>query len=118
MSGGGWIDSFDSSDPAKSTNSLYDVTKRQSHGNVGVNDTHGASDLKSTYVYGDVAYSGPNIQNTNHVQGNEISPFSNPVSPVLAPTWMTFNPTPTVISNTATLTGGPRLRPSATKSRR
>jgi Tfp pilus assembly protein PilX len=112
MSGGGWVDSFDSSDSAKSTLGLYDVAKRQSNGDVGVNDTQGASDLKSTYVYGDVAYSGPDyfvthpeIQNTTNVQGDVTTPFSKPVAPVPAPGG-SWNPTPTIINNTTTLFGG------------
>jgi len=32
LNGGGFIDSFDSTDPFKSTNSHYDVAKRQYHG--------------------------------------------------------------------------------------
>ncbi len=115
MSGGGWIDSFDSGDPTKSTNGLYDSTKRQTHGDVGVNDTQGASDLKNTYVYGNVAYSGPAIANVTDVQGTVTTPFSKPVAPVLKPTWTTFNATPTVINNTATLTGGTQASPALYK---
>jgi hypothetical protein len=115
MSGGGWIDSFDSSDPAKSTSGLYDVAKRQSHGNVGVNDTQGASDLKDTFVYGDVAYSGPPIQGTTNVQGTLATPFAEPTTPVPAPSWTTFNPTPTVIGSSMTLTGGPQTAPARYK---
>ncbi len=111
MSGGGWIDSFDSSNPAKSTNGLYDVNKRQSNGNVGVNDTEGSSDLKDTFVYGSVAYSGPAISGTTNVQGPISTPFSEPVAPVLAPIWTSFNATPSVINNSTTLTGGPQSSP-------
>ena len=115
MSGGGIIDSFDSGDPSKSTNSLYDLTKRTTDGNVGVNDTQGSSDLRSTFVYGSVAYSGPPILNTTNVQGGVTTPFNKPVDPVLPPTWTSFNPTPTIISNTATLTGGPASSPALYK---
>jgi hypothetical protein len=63
------IDSYDSSNPFKSaTQSLtyngvtysygqYDSTKRQSHGDVGTNSGTG-SDLRSTYVYGNLSYRG------------------------------------------------------------
>jgi len=115
MSGGGWIDSFDSSDPTKSTNNLYDVAKRQSQGNVGVNDTSGASDLKNTFVYGDVAYSGPAIANTDNVQGAVTTPFSQPATPVTTPAWTTFNASPTKINNSATLTGGTQSSPARYK---
>ncbi len=115
MSGGGIVDSFDSSDPAKSTNSLYDVNKRQSNGDVGVNDTQGQSDVKGTFIYGDVAYSGPAISNTGNVQGTITTPFSDPVSPVAAPVWTTFNATPSVINNSMTLTGGTQAAPARYK---
>lgn len=115
MSGGGWIDSFDSGDPTKSTGGLYDIAKRQSHGNVGVNDTEGSSNLDSTYVYGEVAYSGPDIQNTANVQGTISAPFSEPVAPVPAPTWTTFHAAPSSIGNSMTLTGGPQSAPARYK---
>jgi hypothetical protein len=115
IGGGGMIDSFDSSDPAKSTASLYDVAKRQTNGDVGVNDTQGASDLSGSYVYGSVAYSGPAIQNTQNVQGSVTTPFSMPVVPVLAPVWKTFNPLPSTITTNTTLTGGTQASPSRYK---
>jgi hypothetical protein len=115
MGSGGIIDSFDSSDPTKSTNGLYDVAKRQSNGDVGVNDTEGASDLKDSYVFGDVAYSGPTIQNTDNVQGPITTPFSRPLVAVRAPVWTTFNPMPSEITAAATLTGGPSSSPARYK---
>ena len=115
MSGGGWVDSFDSGDPTKSTGSLYDFAKHTSNGNVGINDTQGASDLKSTIVYGDLAYSGAAPANTSGVTGTITTPFSDPVSPVTAPAWTTFNATPTVINNSTTLTGGTQAAPARYK---
>jgi hypothetical protein len=82
---------------------------------VGVNATSGTSDLKNTYVYGDVAYSGPAIANTNNVQGTISTPFSQPVSTVTAPIWTSFNATPTAITNTMTLAGGPKTSPAKFK---
>ena len=113
--GGSVIDSFDSSDSAKSTNRVYDVNKRQSNGDIGMNDTQGASDFKDSYVYGSVAYSGPAIPGTRNVQGPVTTPFSQPVAPVRAPSWTTFNPMPSIIVSTATLTGGPASSPSRYK---
>jgi hypothetical protein len=86
MSGGGIIDSFDSSNPFMSTGGAYDVTKRQSHGDVGtLNST--SSDLKSTFVYGGLSYSGPAVKNATNVQGAISTPFSATISTVSAPTW-------------------------------
>ena len=112
---GGVIDSFHSGDPTKSTNGLYDVTKRQSEGNIGINDTEGASNLGSAFVYGDVAYSGAAISNAENVQGTISTPFSQPVTPVTAPTWTSFNATPTNINGTMTLTGGTAAAPAKYK---
>ncbi len=112
---GGWVDSFDSSDPTKSTGGLYDVAKRQSNGDVGINDTQGASNLGSAPLYGDLSYSGAAPTNTSGVTGTITNSFSSPVSPVAAPTWTTFNATPTVIGTSMTLTGGTQASPSRYK---
>jgi len=115
MSASGEIDSFDSSDPTKSTNKLYDLAKRQSHGDVGVNDTQGLSDLNGSVIRGDVAYSGPAITDTGGVQGTVTTPFTDPTDVVPTPAWTTFNATPTIINNTATLTGSTQASPARYK---
>ena len=88
MSGGGVIDSFDSSDPFKSTSGLYDLIKHQNHGDVGTKNSTN-SDLRNTYVYGNVAYSGPAIKNTTNVQGTISTPFSPNIPPTSDPIWTT-----------------------------
>lgn len=114
MSGGGWIDSFDSADSTKSTNGLYDVTKRQSNGDIGtLNST--SSDLRDTFVYGNLEYTGPLVANTTNVQGTITSPFVETIKPVAAPTWTTFNAAPSQIKSTMTLTGGPAGAPARYK---
>ena len=45
MSGNSVIDSFNSGDPFKPTNGLYDLTKRQSHGDMGTLNSGNSSDL-------------------------------------------------------------------------
>ena len=112
---GGVIDSFDSSDPTKSTSTLYDAAKRQSNGDVGVNDTGGASNLGDSFVYGDVSYSGPAITNTSNVQGTVSTPFSDPIDPVAVPTWTSFSATPNKITTTMSLTGGTQSSPTRFK---
>jgi hypothetical protein len=86
MSGSAVVDSFDSSDPLKSTNGLYDPAKRQMKGNIFIIDNTG-SDLRNAYVYGDVTYSGPEIKNATHVQGAIGTPCDTPIAPVNDPTW-------------------------------
>jgi hypothetical protein len=113
---GGWVDSFDSEDPTKSTGGLYDVTKRQSNGDVAIINTQGTSDLGDTPVYGDLAYgTGAAPTGTTGVKGTITTPFTETVQPVAAPTWTTFNATPTVISTSVTLTGSTQASPAKYK---
>ncbi len=113
MSGGGVIDSFDSSNPLYSTSGLYDSTKRQSNGNVGMLNSTG-SDLKNTFVYGKLAYTGPAPANATNVQGGLTSPFSTTVNAVTDPTW-TPNNGLSVINGSATITGGSQSSPTRVK---
>ena len=93
MSGGlSVVDSYDSGNPFKSTNGLYDVTKRQSHGDIGILNTAGSSDLRSTYVYGTLSYSGTAVKNTKNVKGAISSPFSVAIPQPTPPTAPQWNP--------------------------
>lgn len=113
---GGWVDSFDSDDPTKSTGGLYDVTKRQSNGEVAIIDTQSASGLGGAPVYGNLVYgSGAAPTGTSGVTGTITTPFSETIQPVTAPTWTTFNATPTVIGTSMTLTGGTQAAPARYK---
>lgn len=112
---GGEVDSFDSDDPAKSTGGLYDVAKRQSNGEVGINDTAGISDFGNAFIYGNVGYTGADPTNMTNVQGAVSSSFNVPVNPIIAPTWTTFNATPALITSTMTLTGGTKGSPARYK---
>ncbi len=112
---GGEVDSFDSDDPAKSTAGLYDVAKRQSNGEVGINDTVGTSDFGNAFIYGNASYSGAAPTNMTNVQGTVSSSFNDTVDPVTTPTWTTFNATPTLITSTMTLTGGTKAAPARYK---
>jgi len=115
MSGSGLVDSFDSSNPFKSSTingvlGQYDVTKRQSHGDIGIMDSASA-DLRSTYVYGSVAYSGTTaVKNTTNVQGTISTPFTPTISTVSAPTWSTF--TTVAAGNPVTLAAGKKNSPA------
>jgi len=104
MSGGSYIDSFDSSNPFKSTNGLYDQTKRQSHGDVATVSTDG-SDLGGMYVYGNLAYSGsPAVKNTQNVQGTISTPFSATIPTVSDPNWSPGSYSTMSLNLTQTLT--------------
>lgn len=82
MSGGGFIDSFDSSNNLKSVNGKYPTTSPTpapgslgQHGDVATTNSTN-SDLKSTNVYGSLQYSGPAVKNTTNVKGTISTPFS------------------------------------------
>jgi Tfp pilus assembly protein PilX len=81
------IDSYNSSDPFKSTNHLYDSAKRQNHGDIGTLNTAGKSDLRSSNVYGNLSYSGATVKNTTNVKGTISSPFSVAIPQPTPPTW-------------------------------
>jgi hypothetical protein len=112
---GGWIDSFDSGNPEKSTNGSYDIAKRQSKGNVGINDTQGTSDIGGAYIYGDLAYNGVAPTGTDNVQGVISKPFEADITSVKPPVWKSYNLTPTIIKNSTTLTGGSKSTPARYK---
>jgi hypothetical protein len=111
MSGGGIIDSFDSSNPLYSTNGLYDSTKRQSNAKIGLNNATG-SNLNNTFVYGSIAYSGTAPVNAGNVAGGMTTPFNMTTPAVTDPTWTTYSATPTSINGSANLTAGTASSPA------
>ncbi len=114
MSGGGWIDSFDPTSPFKSTNGLYDIAKRQTNGDIATVNSTG-SDLRGTYVYGDLAYSGPAVKNTSNVQGTISTPFTASIPDVSAPVWPNGTFTSLSNGNPGTLYTGTQASPAKYK---
>jgi len=115
MSGGAYTDSFDSTDPTKSTNGQYDQAKRQRHGDVASNVSGNLSNLRSSYVYGNASSNGGVIANTQNVQGTVYNNFSTTISPVSKPTLSNIASTPTTIYNPpapVTLTAGTAASPA------
>ena len=67
------VDSYNSTDPTKSTDGLYDVTKRQENGNIATDgDLIQAGDA---HVYGDVATNSGTVTGAANVTGS-----SEPIS--------------------------------------
>src|SRR6266404_2913553 len=116
MSGGGLIDSFNSSDPFKSTNGIYDSTKRQSHGDVATISS-GNSNLNNTYLYGSLAYSGSAVKSTTNVQGTISTPFNATIPATSNPAWTSgmWNSSVTQVNGTITLTAGTKTTPTRYK---
>jgi Tfp pilus assembly protein PilX len=113
MSGNAYTDSFDSTDPTKSTNGQYDQAKRQKHGDVATNSSGNSSDLKNAYVYGNASSNSGVIQDTQHVQGSVYNNFSATISSVSDPSFASYNSSPSTINGgNTTLTAGTQAAPA------
>ena len=114
---GGVIDSFDSSDPTKSTLSLYDVTKRQAHGDVAMANSTNAT-FGGANVYGNVYYNGQVPASTTNVHGTLTPGYTNTFAPVPAPdasSWQSTNSLLTAITGSVVLTAGTQANPTRYK---
>lgn len=96
------IDSYDSRDPAKSTNGFYDVAKRQQNGNIATDGS--ILDAGGAYVYGDVSTNSGNATGVANVTGVQRTDFYQDPIPIGAPNWPSINPSPSTVNNTTTLT--------------
>ncbi len=103
LSGGSYIDSFDSSNTTLFPGGIYNSTNRQSNASVGL--LHGVSDshnnLGNDYVYGTVAYSRVAPTGTSNVTGGVTTPFTKTVATPTDPTWTATSALTTIIG------GGP-----------
>lgn len=95
------IDSYDSRDPNKSTLGLYDVTKRQEHGNIATDGN--LINAGNAHVYGDVATNAGTVSGVANVTGVERTDFYQEPIPVAAPNWPSINPSPSTISGSKSL---------------
>ncbi len=95
------IDSYDSRDATKSTNGLYDVSKRQQHGNIATDGT--ILNAGNAHVYGDIATNSGTATGVANMTGTERDDFYQEAIPIAAPSWPSINPTPMVVSGNANL---------------
>ncbi len=101
MNSTSFIDSFDSSNPYKSTNGLYDPAKFQRNGDVGIANNLN-SDLRNGFIFGDLFYAGAvAVKNTRNVQGAVATPYNATVPAANDPTWAAFSTYPSSVTNTA-----------------
>lgn len=107
------IDSYDSRDPAKSTNGLYDAAKQQRHGNIATDGS--ILDAGGAYVYGDVSTNSGTATGVQNVTGVQRTDFYQEPIPIGAPNWSSINPTPSTVNGTATLAAGPTQGASSTR---
>jgi hypothetical protein len=102
------VDSYDSSDPTKSTNGLYDVTKRQENGDVATDGQ--LIDAGNAHIFGDVATNAGTVSGAANITGVERTDFYQEPIPIGAPTWGSVNSSVTTVNGNSTITA------SATKS--
>ncbi len=95
------IDSYDSRDPAKSTSGLYDVAKRQQHGNIATDGN--LINAGNAYIFGDVATNAGTVNGTANITGIQRTDFYQEPIPVGAPNWPSINASTTTVTNTTTL---------------
>ena len=94
------IDSYDSRDPNKSTNGLYDASKRQENGNIATNGN--LINAGDAHIYGDVATNSGSVSGTANVTGVERTDFYRELIPIDPPSWPSINPSPSSVNHTNT----------------
>jgi hypothetical protein len=107
------VDSYDSTDPLKSTNGAYDAAKRQQNGDVASDGQ--IIDAGNAYIYGDVLTNAGVVTGAANVSGEQRTDFYQDLLPVETPTWPSINPNPAYVQTTTTLTGGTKDNPSRYK---
>jgi hypothetical protein len=99
------VDSYDSRDPAKSTNGLYDPLKRQQDGDIATDGS--ILDASGAHVYGDVSTNSGTATGVANVTGVQRTDFYQAPIPIGAPAWPSINPSPSTVTTTTTLTALP-----------
>jgi hypothetical protein len=93
------VDSYDSRDPAKSTNNFYDPAKRQENGHIATNGQ--IIEAGDAFIYGDVSTNGGTIFNPDNVTGEIRTDFYQEVFAVRPPDIAADAGTPTEITGDA-----------------
>src|SRR5204863_3118824 len=95
------VDSYDSSDPTKSTNGLYDPAKRQENGDIATDGQ--LIEAGNAQIYGDVATNAGTVSGAANITGVERTDFYQEPIPVSAPTWSATNSSVTTVNGTTTI---------------
>ena len=99
------VDSYDSRSPSKSTNGLYDVAKRQQHANIATDGN--LIDAGNAHIYGDVSTNAGTVSGAANITGVERTDFYQEPIPVGAPTWLSINPTPSIVTGGVSIPASP-----------
>jgi len=95
------VDSYDSTDPTKSTNGLYDPAKRQENGDIATDGQ--LIEAGNAQIYGDVATNAGTVSGAANITGIERTDFYQEPIPVGAPSWSTWNSSPSSVTGTTTI---------------
>jgi len=95
------VDSYDSRNPAKSTNAWYDSTKRQDHGDIATDGT--LIDTGNAHIYGSASTNGGSVLNSANVTGDIRNDFYQEIFPVKQPAMTPTAGTPSSVTNSTTI---------------
>jgi hypothetical protein len=95
------VDSYDSSDPTKSTNGLYDPAKRQENGDIATDGQ--LIEAGNAQIYGDVATNAGTVSGAANITGVERTDFYQEPIPIGAPSWSAWNHSVTYVTDTNTI---------------
>lgn len=107
------VDSYDSGDPTKSTNGLYDAAKRQENGDVATDGQ--LIDAGNAQIFGDVATNAGTVSGAANITGVERTDFYQEPIPVGAPTWSSWNTSVSTVNSTTTITASPTQGSAASR---
>lgn len=107
------VDSYDSTDPTKSTNRVYDEDKAQENGDVATNGQ--IVNAGGAFIHGDVLTNAGTVTGAANVTGEQRTDFYQDLLPVPKPTWTATSNYPAYIESNMTLTGGTKANPTRYK---
>ena len=109
------IDGYDSRDPNKSTDGLYDANKRQNYGNIATDGN--LIDAGNAHIYGDVSTNSGTVTGVANITGVQRTDFYQEPIPIAAPNWLSISATPSVVNGTATINASSIQGTSASRYR-
>jgi hypothetical protein len=99
------VDSYDSRDSTKSTDGLYDVTKRQENGDIATDGN--LIEAGNAHIYGDVATNSGTVSGAANITGIERTDYYQEPIPISAPSWPSINPSPSTVNGNVTIDASP-----------
>src|SRR5438105_2780979 len=107
------VDSYDSSNPTKSTNGLYDPAKRQENGDIATDGQ--LIEAGNAQIFGDVATNAGTVSGAANITGVERTDFYQEPIPVGAPSWPAINSLVTSVTGTTTIIANTAQSSAATR---